>query len=198
MSLKEQLLELFNNEPAKNFQLDDIITQLKTKPEKREIIKNLNTLVAEKKIIKNIKNDIKTYRIDIYIPDKITSSDITKIFIYGNVSHFPNLLKRIENFAWKRCQIYGSCDLNYNGYGLRKADNPNIKIVQQPFKTCETHMSWILQEIIYKGNPKISILILCSPDVIDKMTETCTFAKTKISNIILTEKESDVIEWIKM
>ena len=145
-SLSDQIFNILDNDPTKKYSIEDIIKQLKSTPQKREVIKMLNYLITNKKIARIEEEEKKFYKTIAFVPENVSSSNETKILFMNVENDDDTLVKELSKKTWRKFRIYGCANLNYKGYGPRDADTEYFRILQHKFSNSNIQLSWLIQD----------------------------------------------------
>lgn len=190
--LDEQIFKLLDEDPTKTYNVESLIETLKSKPQKREVIKTLNSLIKDKKILR-IEEDSKVkYRTNAYVPKNVSANSNTKL-LFLDMDSYPEILQALEDKCWKKFRVFGFASLSFQGYGARIANSDNLKIIQYPFEKVDTQLVWSLQEVInsYTSSDKIEVCIASKNNFVD----ACQLVKNRGYHIVVHNDDKYIKKW---
>ena len=128
--LSDQIFEIIDSDPI-TFSIDTIIATLKTKPQKREVIKAINSLIASHKILRLEDDGKKLYKTTSYVPAGVVVSNEFK-FVFVDVSSF---LKSDGASHVTRSITKGTSSKGGSGEGLLSQEDLSTEIEKLHKKT---------------------------------------------------------------
>ena len=195
--LANQIFEIVDNDPTKKYELDGIISLLKSSPQKREVIKAINALITDKKMLKLEENGKKLYKTTAFVPDNVSKNTDIKIIFISVQNKDDKFLKESEGKTWKKLRIYGCAQLDYTGHGPRSPATEYFRIIHHKFEKSSIQLSWMIQEKINNLNKEDEISILLYGNEKDDLVSISELVINRGFKVNIETDLENVKKWIE-